>query len=432
MSAAKKLVTRKNLYDAVKHLRRIRRTEKDRLDQKQKESLNAIIAELEKSGGTRHGLFSWMGWVLAWPFLRISEIIGYSDPEPECAKFTGKFDPAAASTLVSRAETLYARLCPLSASATLREWTDVLLVAAVVALGVRSYYLQPFKIPTNSMYPSLRGVVVTALDFEKSLPAQPQRIAEQIFFGRAYFEIPLPAHARLDINSLRQSGTWMFQKLHLRFVSNKEGLAEVRVALPTEMTPRDLLGSELMALIDHPEPRTLRFMVETGDHLFVNKILYHFRKPARGDSFVFRTLGLDTEGTGRPVTNPLEGSQFYIKRCVAVGGNTVRVDPPRLLINGEVAPEAVIQRVWLGSNPNHPDYNPSYLGYSFGKEEHRMRFLTESRPSYTLQPHKYWAMGDNSNNSLDSRLFGSVPLENVVGKAMVIYYPLNRFLKIID
>lgn len=432
MSSTSDRVTRKNLYEAVKHLRRLRRIDSDRLNEKQIGELSSLIEELEKAGGTRRGIFAWLGWVFAWPFLRLSELIGFSNPEPPSASYRGQFDSARARALIARAETMYARLGAQGTGSVMREWTDVILVAAVVALGVRSYYLQPFKIPTNSMYPTLRGVVVTPLDFDKPLPATPQRWFEQLLFGRAYFEIPLPENARVDVSSLRQSGAWVFQRLHLRFVSETSQTAEVRVSLSTEMTPRDFLGSELMALINFPEPRTLRFMVETGDHLFVNKMLYHFRKPRRGDSFVFRTLGLDTEGTGRPVTDPLEGSQFYIKRCVGVGGDTVSVDPPRLLINGKPAPERSIQRVWRGADPHDADHHPAYRGYAFGKEEHRMRFLTEMRPAYTLPDMTYWAMGDNSFNSLDSRLFGPVPLDNVVGKALVIYYPLNRFFKLIE
>jgi signal peptidase I len=420
-------ITRKQLHDAVKHLRRLRRTENDRLEEKQLTELNNTIQQLEQAGGTRHGFFAWFGWLLSWPFLQLSHLLGYTNPEPSSAKYTGPFNPTTARSVLARAESLYSRLMPHCPSPTLREWTDVILVAAVVAVGVRSYYLQPFKIPTNSMFPTLRGVVVTPLPEDATPPPQPLRLAHQLLFGRNYYELTLPANSRLE--SLRQSGAWLFQRLHFKF-THPEG--EIRWTITTEMTERDFLGSPLLGMINHPAPRSLRFQVDTGDHLFVNKILYHFRSPARGDSFVFRTLNLDTDGNGQPVRDPLQGSQFYIKRLVATGGDTISVLPPQLLIDGQPAPEHTIRRVWEAAGPGHPEHNPAYRGYAPGLPEHRMRYLTAERPTYTLPLNTYWAMGDNSYNSLDSRLFGPVPRQNVVGKAAIIYYPLNRFLKTIE
>jgi len=420
-------ISRKRVYEAVKQLRRLLRTEKDRLTAEQLHELLQTIQQLEQAGGTRHTIGAWLSWLLCWPLLKLSQLLGFTHPETPPAVFQGPYNPDTARQLLARAEHLYSRLNPTTTFATLREWTDVLLVAIVVAVGVRSYFFQPFKIPTNSMFPTLRGIVVTVLPENASLPPPPLRILHQLLFGRSYYQLDLPANSRLV--SIKKSGSWLFQKLHFYF-QHPEG--ELHWTIRTEMTERDFLSSPLFGMINHPTARTLTFQVDTGDHLFVDKISYHFLPPARGDSFVFRTLHLDTQGDGSPVRNPLQGSQFYIKRLVAIGGDTISLSPPQLLIHGTPAREYPIRRVWEAADPAHPEHHIAYKGYTFGMPEQRMRYLTNEHSQYNLPTNTYWAMGDNSYNSLDSRLFGPVPRQNIVGKAAVIYYPFNRFLKTIQ
>src|SRR5207302_5769655 len=73
-----------------------------------------------------------------------------------------------------------------------------------------------------------------------------------------------------------------------------------------------------------------------GDHVFVDKLSYNFRKPKRGEVFVFKTTNI------REIERQLrlqgqEGSQFYIKRLAGIPGDQLRIDPPHLFINGQLA-----------------------------------------------------------------------------------------------
>ena len=82
-----------------------------------------------------------------------------------------------------------------------------------------------------------------------------------------------------------------------------------------------------VAILKAGEP-ILRGYFDTGDHVFVDKLSYHFMKPGRGDVFVFNTETLPTGENRMHEDGP---SQFYIKRLAGLPGDTLRIDPPRLL-----------------------------------------------------------------------------------------------------
>ena len=139
-----------------------------------------------------------------------------------------------------------------------------------------------------------------------------------------------------------------------------------------------------------------------GDHILVNKFLFGFhipfsdgkimaiREPKRGDVVVFRY--------------PRDRKLDFIKRCIAVGGETVEVRDKQVFINGE--PIVVPQAVFLdrGSLMNGRD--------NFGP--------------VTVPEGSIFVMGDNRDNSNDSRFWGFVDLADVKGKAMVIYWSWDK------
>jgi signal peptidase I len=118
-----------------------------------------------------------------------------------------------------------------------------------------------------------------------------------------------------------------------------------------------------------------------GDRVLVNRIVYHFREPARGDIIVFDP--------------PIESTEPFIKRVVAVANDTVSVHDGKLWVNGKAQDEPyLMEPVIVG------DY-----------------------PEITIQPGYVWAMGDNRNNSGDSRKFGPVSVKSIIGEAFVVYWP---------
>jgi signal peptidase I len=154
------------------------------------------------------------------------------------------------------------------------------------------------------------------------------------------------------------------------------------------------------------------FSSATGDHLFVNKMLYQFRKPKRAETFVFTTDGIEGIESGLRLRG-IEGSQYYIKRCVAIGGDVIEARPPELWINGAPAEAAACAKVASKTD--------GYPGYTFGPS-----YLARSGDQHRIPGKDYWAMGDNSPNSYDSRGWGPVPAANLVGKGAFVYWPFTK------
>ena len=142
-----------------------------------------------------------------------------------------------------------------------------------------------------------------------------------------------------------------------------------------------------------------------GDYILVNKFLYGaelpftdahlpgLRKPERGDIVVFKY--------------PNDETRDFIKRIVAVGGDTVQVVDNRVVLNGRLIDEPYIRP---GSIPSSPS---THCGYLYGCE-----------PTVVPQG-SYFVMGDNRDNSQDSRYWGFVRREKIRGKAFLIYWSWN-------
>lgn len=133
-----------------------------------------------------------------------------------------------------------------------------------------------------------------------------------------------------------------------------------------------------------PSPSMEPTLVE-GDRVLVNRLVYHFRSPERGDIVVFH-----------PPDRP--GSDPFIKRVVAVSGDSVAVHDGVL---------------WVNEVPQDEPYI-------------KERPILEDFPETTIAPGYVWVMGDNRNNSGDSRVFGPVSEEAIMGEAFAVYWPLGH------
>ena len=116
--------------------------------------------------------------------------------------------------------------------------------------------------------------------------------------------------------------------------------------------------------------------------------------------------------------DPQTGAPYYIKRLAGLPGDTLRINAPLLYINGEPPQRFGFQRVMRAQSP--------YRGYSPGH-----KYLATSNQTFTVPAHSYFAMGDNSYFSYDSRYWGPVPEENLVGRGLMVYWPFNRHWGII-
>ena len=147
----------------------------------------------------------------------------------------------------------------------------------------------------------------------------------------------------------------------------------------------------------------------SGDHLFVNRVKWNFIKPKRGEVMVFRTDGI-------PIPRLTEKTH-YIKRMCGVPGEDISIREPALLVNGKPARDAAgVCRV--------ADREPGYSGYCPGGPD--ALFIRVDGDALHLGKGQYLALGDNTHNSLDGRYWGPVPSENLVGPAMVVYWPFSK------
>lgn len=131
--------------------------------------------------------------------------------------------------------------------------------------------------------------------------------------------------------------------------------------------------------------------LQEGDRILVNKFIYRFKEPQRGDVIVF--------------IYPEDRKKDFIKRLIAKNGETVEISSGSIIINDKPTEESgKIRQIYY--------YNAGDYGATGKKIE--------------VPKDCYFFLGDNSASSKDSRYWGFVSKKDILGKAMFIYWPLNR------
>lgn len=144
------------------------------------------------------------------------------------------------------------------------------------------------------------------------------------------------------------------------------------------MTPHEVVGTSMFPTY------------QNGEHLIANKVIYRFSKPQRGDVIIFK----------------YSDTQDFIKRIIALPGETVALRDGRYFVNNKLLDESA----YLDSTV-----------YTSGGE-----YLKEGE-EITVPEDMYFVSGDNRPHSSDSRTFGPIDFNNIKGKVWVIYYPFERF-----
>lgn len=146
-------------------------------------------------------------------------------------------------------------------------------------------------------------------------------------------------------------------------------------------------------------------MLETlqiGDHILVNKFIYYFKDPQRGDILVFKY--------------PKDKKRDFIKRVVGLPGDTLEIRDKTVYINGSPIDEsyAVFKDRENTFNKNHPAY---YIDpYARNRDNFGPKVIPKEN---------YFMMGDNRDFSQDSRYWGFLDRELIEGKALIIYWSWN-------
>ena len=127
---------------------------------------------------------------------------------------------------------------------------------------------------------------------------------------------------------------------------------------------------------------------ENGEYLIVDRISYRFEEPKRGEVIIFRY--------------PKDPTKYFIKRIVGLPGESVTVDGDKVTIVNK-------------DNPNGLVLDESYTNHNRGGVD-----------KMTLSDNEYFVMGDNRPQSSDSRIWGPLPKDNIVGRALLRLFPVSK------
>lgn len=347
------------------------------------------------------------------------------------------------------------RIYPMS---SMTDYVDTIIVAGILAIGIRSFFLQPFKIPTNSMYPSFYGMTSQVYKAGENSPNTIDNLWRMFRLGSSNYALNAPAQGELFVevnrpeNAQQKGGIFNFDFKNIRkyfgiyptvereykfYLDGKELALQVPAdfnldGVITEAYPMQGAGKgDIMAYLNaagqtgklskqgdkimlkladlKKGDRILNFDILGGDMLFVDRFTYNFRKPKVGEPIVFLTKyceGMTRRNGGVP------DDKYYIKRLVGEGGDTLQVRETTLYRNGK----------------------PSEGSHAFAKNaikyEDYCGYVADGSladgAKVKISPKHYFAMGDNSANSLDSRYWGEVPDKAVIGKSLIIFYPFTK------
>jgi signal peptidase I len=187
-----------------------------------------------------------------------------------------------------------------------------------------------------------------------------------------------------------------------------------------------------------------------GDHLLVNKFIFAPGKSApflpqreirRGDIIVFKYPGnrYDPKRDDRPDNKPIVTN--YVKRVIGLPGDHIRIEGRNVIVNGQPLPEHRIEAVDKNDNKSPLELDndpPGKPGETYNVYYHPGSGDEQSSEDYDAFKHegnghelvvpqnKYFVMGDNRENSEDSRYWGFVPRDLVIGRAMFVYWSYDE------
>ena len=161
--------------------------------------------------------------------------------------------------------------------------------------------------------------------------------------------------------------------------------------------------------------------IEVGDFILVNKYAYGVRLPIIGTKF----LEVDDPERGEVmVFIPPHENKYYVKRVIGLPGDTVRYEDKNLYINGELIDKEYVGPITVDTSIG--DLAGTLFTETINGVEHATQHIDaagrrRARTTWVIPNGHYFMMGDNRDNSSDSRVWGTVPNENVVGKAVAVW-----------
>ena len=314
-----------------------------------------------------------------------------------------------------------------------RENVEVFVVSAIMALAVRTFFLQPFKIPTGSMEPTLYGVEPR---LTTEMPPNPAvRAWDFLIHGKSYSRVVTKQGGKITGMEGGTMSIWLeYTDVHLTDANGNQETDRIWIR-PYDVKTK--LGIYPAGSSDNRGPLAdktyqpgdvlANYVTQTGDQVLVDKVSYNFHPPRRGDVFIFKTAGI--EGLANERGPDQEGSEDFIKRCVGLAGDLIEVKPPMLFVNKQPATGAAAFAKQFARSDSYPGYTLVQYEQSVGTTANPARQYDatdgQNSQTYTVPVDCYWAMGDNSPNSEDSRYWNGVPYQNLIGRGYFVFWPFT-------
>jgi signal peptidase I len=261
--------------------------------------------------------------------------------------------------------------CPFQVfyKSSFREWNETVFIAFFLALVIRSLVVQAFWIPTGSMEPTLLGE-------KRDLMTQKlSRQGDRILVNRFAYVADFSLDGRLS----------RLLSAILPFEPAVTQPQELTVPIPESEATGEENGGEGEKDVSASSPDRIRKYIR--ERVWQNKLRFWLASPKRGDIVVFKYPDKNLDNPPRD----------FIKRVVALPGDRLEIRNGDVMLNGKTLQEPYIAEAPLSDFPE------------------------------TLVPDGHlFVMGDNRNNSADSRYWGFMPIDNLKGQAVFLYWPLKR------
>jgi signal peptidase I len=155
-----------------------------------------------------------------------------------------------------------------------------------------------------------------------------------------------------------------------------------------------------------------------GDHIMADKVVFASRKPKRGEVIIFRY--------------PEHRDQDFVKRVIAVPGDTLEVKSGHPWLNGWEVPHCLVGKGTLPSSDSEGEFHLEFLdGEAYLTFFDPRAMFAEMQGPFIVKSGEVWVMGDNRNNSHDSRMWfggqgGGVPYDDVIARALFCWLSTNN------